>query len=94
MVWSCIFSKGVSIIRISDEIITKEVYLTILKNELTASIKKFSFIVKLNTNPIKIMILTISLIYVSAVYYTTAPNLLIILPKVLILIMSKICGLI
>ena len=44
MVWGCIFSKRVGIIRILDEIMTKEVYLDILKNELIASLKKFGFI--------------------------------------------------
>ena len=45
MVWGCIFSKGVVEIKILDEIMTKEVYLGIFKNELIASIKKFGFIV-------------------------------------------------
>ena len=44
MVWDCISSKGVCVIRILDEMLTKEVYLDILKNELIASIKKFGFI--------------------------------------------------
>lgn len=50
MVWGCISSKGVGVIRILDEIMTKEVYLDILKNELTASIKKFGFIDPVNPN--------------------------------------------
>ena len=32
MAWGCISSKGVGVIRILDEIMTKEVYLDILKN--------------------------------------------------------------
>ena len=32
MVWGCISSKGVGVIRILDEIMAKEVYLDILKN--------------------------------------------------------------
>ena len=32
LVWGCISSKGVGVIRILDEIMTKEVYLDILKN--------------------------------------------------------------
>ena len=48
MVWGCISSKGVDITTILDEIITKEVYLDILKNELIASIKKFGFIDPVN----------------------------------------------
>ena len=50
MVWGCIFSKEVGIIRTLDEIMTKEVYLDILKNELIASIKKFCFIDPVNPN--------------------------------------------
>ena len=41
MVWDCISSKGVVVISIFDEIMTKGVYLDILKNELMSSIKKF-----------------------------------------------------
>ena len=44
MVWGCVSSKGFGVIRILIEIMTKEVYLDILKNELTASIKKFGYI--------------------------------------------------
>ena len=43
MVWAGISSKGVGIIRILDEIMTKEIYLDIL-NELSASIKVNGFI--------------------------------------------------
>ena len=42
MVWGCISSKGVGVIRIFNEIMTKEVYL--------ASIKKFGFIDPVNPN--------------------------------------------
>ena len=34
LVWGYIFSKGVGVIRILNEIMTKKVYLDILKNEL------------------------------------------------------------
>ena len=44
MIWGRMSSKGVGVIRILDEVITKEVFLDILKNELIASIKKFGFI--------------------------------------------------
>ena len=50
MVWGCISSKGVGVIRILDEIVTKAVYLDILKNELIPSIKKFGFIDPVNSN--------------------------------------------
>ena len=52
MLWGCISSKGVGVIRILDEIMTQEVrvYLDILKNELIASIKKFGFIDPVNPN--------------------------------------------
>ena len=50
MVWVCVSSKGVGVIKILDEIMTKEVYLDILKNELIASIKKFGFIDPVNLN--------------------------------------------
>ena len=43
-------SKGVGVIRILAEIMTKEVYLDILKNELIANIKKFDFIDMVNPN--------------------------------------------
>ena len=46
----CISSKGVGVIRNLDEIMTKEVYLDIFKNELIASIKKFGFIDPVNPN--------------------------------------------
>ena len=42
--------KGVCVIWILDEIMTKEVYVDILKNELIASIKKFGFIDPVNRN--------------------------------------------
>ena len=38
------------VIRILNKIMTKEVYLDILKNELIASIKKFGFIDPINPN--------------------------------------------
>ena len=50
MVWGCISSKGVGVISILDEIMTKEAYLVILKNEVIASIKKFDFIGPVNPN--------------------------------------------
>ena len=50
MLWGCISSKGVGVIKILDEIMTKEVCLDILKNELIASIKKFSSIDPVNPN--------------------------------------------
>ena len=50
LVWGCIYSKGVDIIRILDEIMTKEVYRDNLKNKLIASIKKFGFIDPVNPN--------------------------------------------
>ena len=50
MIWGCISSKGVGVIRILNEIMTKEVYLDILKNELIAKIKKFGFIDPVNSN--------------------------------------------
>ena len=50
MVWGYISSKEVDVIRILDEIMTKEVYLDILNNELIASIKKFGFIYPVNPN--------------------------------------------
>ena len=94
MEWGCISSKGVGVIGISDEILTKEVCFDILKYELIASIKKFGFIDPVNPNNsyYKTMILHINFIYATPVHYTTAPKLLILLPKVLILTLSKICG--
>ena len=50
MLWDNISSKGIDVIRIFNEIMTKEVYLEILKNELTANIKKFCFIDPVNSN--------------------------------------------
>ena len=50
MVWGCIFSMGVIVIRILDEIMTKEVYFHILKNELIASIRKFGLIDPVSPN--------------------------------------------
>ena len=50
MVWGCISSKGVGVISILDDIMTKEVYFDILKNQLIASIKKFGFIDPVNSN--------------------------------------------
>ena len=50
MVSGCISTKGVVLIRILDEILTKEVYLGILKTELIASIKKFDFNNLINLN--------------------------------------------
>ena len=40
MVWGCISSKGVGVIRILDEIMTKDVYPDILQNEQIVSINK------------------------------------------------------
>ena len=48
MVWGCISSREVGVIRILDEIMTKELYLDILKNDLIASIKKCGFIDPVN----------------------------------------------
>ena len=50
MIWSCISSKGVGVIRSLDEIMTKKLYPDISKNELIARIKKFGFIDPLNSN--------------------------------------------
>ena len=50
MVWGCIYSKGDGVFHILDEIRTKKLYLDILKNELTVSIKKFGFIYPVNPN--------------------------------------------
>ena len=50
MVWNCISSKGIGVIRNLDEIMTKEVYLDILTNELTTSIIKFVFFGLVNPN--------------------------------------------
>ena len=50
MVRGCISSKRVGVISILDEIMTKELFLDILKNELIASIKKFGFIDSVNPN--------------------------------------------
>ena len=50
MVCGCIFSKGVGTIKILDEIMTKEAYPDILKNELIVNIKKFGFIDQVNPN--------------------------------------------
>ena len=77
--WGCISSKGVGQIRILDEIMAKEVYLDILKNELIPSIKKFGFIDPVNknkfyTNTIKVMILNINLICVCPACCTIVIN--------------------
>lgn len=53
MVWGCICSKGVGVIRILDEIMTKELYLDILKTELTDSVKKFGLLAPDNPNKFK-----------------------------------------
>ena len=50
MIRGSISDKGVGIIRTLDEIMIKEVYLDILKNELIAIIKKFGFIDPVNRN--------------------------------------------
>ena len=42
--------QGCCVIRVLDEIMTKGVYLDILKNELIATIKKFGFIDQVNPN--------------------------------------------
>lgn len=43
MAWACISCRGVGEIKILDEIMTKEVYLDILKNDLCSSARKFGF---------------------------------------------------
>ena len=43
MLWGCICSKRVGVISILDEIMTKDVYFDIFRNELNAGIKKFGF---------------------------------------------------
>lgn len=53
MVRGCISSKGVGVIWILDEIMTIEVYLDVLKTELTTSIQKFGFIDPVNSNKFK-----------------------------------------
>ena len=50
MVCGCISSQRDGVIRILDEIMTKKVYLDILKTELIASNKKFAFIDPVNPN--------------------------------------------
>ena len=52
MVWGYgyIFSKGVRVIRILNEIMSKEVYLDNLEHQLISSIKKFCFINRVNPN--------------------------------------------
>ena len=50
MVWRCVSSKGVDVIRVLDEIMTKEICLDISKKELIASIKNFGFIDSANPN--------------------------------------------
>ena len=98
MVWGCISSKGVGAIWILNEIIAKEEYFDILKNEqIVTALRNLVLLIRLIrinsiTNTIKIMIVNINLIYVSPGYYTTVPKLLIFLSKVLILTQSKICG--
>ena len=89
MVWGWICSQGADVIRILVEIMTTELNLAILINVLIASIQKFDFIGPVNQN-IKTMILNINLVHVSPGCYTTVPNLLILLFKVLILTLSKI----
>ena len=97
MVWACISRKGVGVIRILDELLTKEVYIDIFENEVIASTKKFGYIDPVNSykfyykyyqdnNPKH------NLIYVKPGYYTTVPKLFILMPKVLIFTLSKICG--
>nr|AAA88882.1 Tc1-like transposase [Drosophila virilis]CAA89219.1 Tc1-like transposase [Drosophila virilis] len=44
MVWGCISSKGVGELRIFNDVMTKEFYLDILKNELSRSAIKFGFV--------------------------------------------------
>ena len=99
MVWGCTSSKGVGVFRILDEIMAKEVYLDIFYFILNWSpalrnLVLLTRLIRINsiTNTIKTMILNINLIYVKPGYYTTVPKLLILLPKVLILTLSKICG--
>ena len=50
MVWVCMSSKGVGVIMFLNEIMTMEVYLDSLKNELITSIKNFGFIDPVNSN--------------------------------------------
>ena len=75
---------------------TKEVYLDILKNELIVSVEKFGFIDPFNLNKLYYKYYQDNdskhFIYVSPNYYTTVQKLLILKPKVLIKILSKICG--
>ena len=76
---------------------TDPLYLDILKSVLVDSVKKFGLLarlIRINSiiNTIKTMIRNINLIYVTSGYYTTVPKLLILLPKVLILTPSNICG--
>ena len=75
----------------------KEVYLDVLRNELIDSIKKFDFIV--TVNPYKFYSKYCQdydpkhkSYLCKPGYYTTVPKLLILLPKVLILTLSKIWG--
>lgn len=44
MVWGCISAKGVGVLKIIEDNMTKEMYLGILKNELMSSARKFGFI--------------------------------------------------
>ena len=86
IVWGYISSNEVGVIRILDERMTKGVYLDILKNELIASIKKFSFIDPVNSNKFYYKYYQDNdpkhKSYVSPSYYTTEPKLLILLPDI------------
>ena len=81
----CLSSKEVGVIRILDEIMIKEVCLDILKNDLIASIKKFGFI-----DPVNLIKFYYKYYKDNGSKHKSAPKLLILLPKVLILTLSKI----
>jgi len=53
MVWGCISSKGVGELRIFNDIMTKEFYLDILKNELSRSAHNFGFVNPENSSKLK-----------------------------------------
>lgn len=53
MVWGCISCRGVGEIKIIPEIMTKEVYLDILKNQLKTSVHKFGFVDPENPQKLK-----------------------------------------
>ena len=92
-VWGSISSEFDDTIKVLNEIMAKEVYLDILKNELITlrNLVLLNWLIRINsiTNTIEAMILNINLIYVSPSYHTTLSKLLILLPKVLILTLLK-----